>query len=498
MGGNVSTYQQDHAGELRKLLGQREGPKVGQGDLEDLVREIQSQCPWYPQQGSLKPSDWDKIGQTLHAEPRAAIHHLLLWQQCAEAISCLRVPDNCSPLLAPVINPVLNPPETRYPQLTLPAPLSHVSDLKTSLIPPSAPPDPDANSTNCQPSVADFSQPHSLGGMMIPQAIQEARRSGVLTLQDMTEFEGTLPPTRHIQAYPVTQGVNAQGVAIQQWEPLPFGVIRELNKAVRESGIQSTYVMGMIEGIGVGYTMAPQDWKDLMRMILSPSQYVVWDMEYRLAATAAGTAAMIPDQIYGSGAFAGVAAQSQLPAVTFDVISQCIQRAFRRVPVNNKPTKSFTDVKQEPAEAYHQFIDRLKEAIARQIDSPAAQVELLKKLAFEQANIDCKKVLTTVIHRQNYELADMIQACMEVGTQTHTMTLLAGALRTGSRPSGNCYNCQKPGHFKKDCKAPGGGAHKGTKPSKLCPRCKKGYHWATHCRTNPVNPSQKASDNKGN
>ncbi|XP_044865261.1 endogenous retrovirus group K member 21 Gag polyprotein-like isoform X3 [Mauremys mutica] len=107
----------------------------------------------------------------------------------------------------------------------------------------------------------------------------------------------------------------------------------------------------------------------------------------------------------------------------------CIQRAFRRVPASGKPLRSFTNVKQQATEPYHHFVDRLKEAVQRQIDNPDAQVELLLRLAYEQSNADCRKILQTIIHRPNYTLADMLQACAEVGTQTHAMALLAGAIR---------------------------------------------------------------------
>uniref|UniRef100_A0A670XZ21 CCHC-type domain-containing protein n=1 Tax=Pseudonaja textilis TaxID=8673 RepID=A0A670XZ21_PSETE len=53
----------------------------------------------------------------------------------------------------------------------------------------------------------------------------------------------------------------------------------------------------------------------------------------------------------------------------------------------------------------------------------------------------------------------------------------------------NCFNCGKPGHFKSQCRSPGGGsAPKGrgpppssVKPKTVCPRCRKGFHWASQC-----------------
>ena len=302
---------------------------------------------------------------------------------------------------------------------------------------------------------------------------------------------------------PVGEGDNRR--IPLNWNPLPYSVLRELNKALKENGLQSTYFSGMIEGIANGYKMLPQDWKDLMRMLVSPAQYVVWDSEFKAAALAGATAAVTAEQAYGAGAFAGIEAQMQLTDDHILATWLCISRALKRVPNAGKPLKSFSAIKQGHDEPYTGFIDRLKDAIFRQLDNIEAQAELLKKLGYENANTECKKVLQQVIHRQGYELADMITACVDIGSKTHEMSLLAAAMQRGrngqnsGRKTGTCFNCKKYGHFKNECRAPGGGAYKGggqnggnNKPSKKCPKCHKGYHWGNQCR------SQQAEEKSGN
>ncbi|CAI5768957.1 retrovirus group K member 113 Gag polyproteinpolyprotein-like-like [Podarcis lilfordi] len=272
------------------------------------------------------------------------------------------------------------------------------------------------------------------------------------------------------------------------YEMLPYSILKELRKAITDSGLKSSYVLGMLEGIATGYTMLPQDWKDLMRMLLSPAQYVVFESEFKHSAVALADPQHSANQLFGAGPYDNIPAQAQLTPLHFSRTATCVQRAFRKVPVSGQPLSSFVNIKQQHSEPYHQFIDRLKESITRQIDDTTAQNELMKKLAFENANTDCKKALQSIIHRPKYGLADMIQTCADVGSQSHAMSLLAGAIQAGNKPTGNCFNCKRPGHFAKQCRAPGGGANRNgeankAKPSKKCPKCGKGYHWANQCRS---------------
>ncbi|CAI5768959.1 retrovirus group K member 113 Gag polyproteinpolyprotein-like-like [Podarcis lilfordi] len=232
----------------------------------------------------------------------------------------------------------------------------------------------------------------------------------------------------------------------------------------------------MLEGIATGYTMLPQDWKDLMRVLLFPARYVVFESEFKHSAVALADPQHSANQLFGAGPYDNIPAQAQLTPLHFSRTVTCVQRAFRKVPVSGQPLSSFVNIKQQHSEPYHQFIDRLKESIIRQIDDTTAQNELMKKLAFENANTDCKKALHSIIHRPKYGLADMIQTCADVGSQSHAMSLLAGAIQAGNKPTGNCFNCKRPGHFAKQCRAPGGGANRNgeankAKPSKKCPKC---------------------------
>ncbi|CAI5795825.1 endogenous retrovirus group K member 11 Pol protein-like [Podarcis lilfordi] len=171
-------------------------------------------------------------------------------------------------------------------------------------------------------------------------------------------------------------------------------------------------------------------------MLLSPAQYVVFESEFKHSASALSDPQHTANELYGAGQYADITAQATLTPVHFSRTATCVQRAFRKVPVSGQPLNSFVNIKQQHSEPYHQFIDRLKESVTRQIDNTTAQNELMKKLAFENANTDCKKALQSIIHRPKYDLADMIQACADVGSQSHAMSLLAGAFQATNIPTG--------------------------------------------------------------
>ncbi|KAJ6651349.1 hypothetical protein lerEdw1_021054 [Lerista edwardsae] len=85
MGNRLTQSQREHVEELRFLTQKSEYP-VCSSDLRDLVTEIGEKCEFYLQRGTLKIGDWERIGQTLHQEPRADMHILQAWHKCQHAV----------------------------------------------------------------------------------------------------------------------------------------------------------------------------------------------------------------------------------------------------------------------------------------------------------------------------------------------------------------------------------------------------------------------------
>ncbi|KAG8140496.1 hypothetical protein E2320_003189 [Naja naja] len=178
------------------------------------------------------------------------------------------------------------------------------------------------------------------GSSAIQAGFKEAQEKGELTAEELTEG---------LNAFPVQEQVDAQGQIQYEWTPLPYTVLRELRKSISETGLRSTFTQGILEGISNAYHLIPQDWKDMMRMLLTPVQYVVWDSEYQRYAIQAGNnwGAYIPDQLYGAGAFSNLQQQATgIPAAAYPAIGCCVLHAFKKVPVTGKPSKSFSTIKQ--------------------------------------------------------------------------------------------------------------------------------------------------------
>jgi hypothetical protein len=60
-----------------------------------------------------------------------------------------------------------------------------------------------------------------------------------------------------------------------------------------------------------------------------------------------------------------------------------------------------------------QFVEKLQNAVMRQIDNMEAQNVLTLQLTYENANEDCKMA---PLKYQNPNIADMISACQNLGT----------------------------------------------------------------------------------
>lgn len=495
MGGKLSKQQTAHLKELRELTdssskissnGGTTLPRLKDKELIGLLSYIWKECPSYPAKGSLKISTWTKLGEHFHAAPRAPVQILTAWRVVMECLMIHHKFDTQKPaeIVPPPYDSVATSPAKLYPALT----------GATCPCPDKSP-----AASDTPPNVNP-----QRGGHII-RAMQIARQSGQLSAEELETC--TMFPVTWV----VPAGADADAPAQPVHTHVDYKHIKEIKNAVRDYGLQSRYVSGLLNSLCNGLTeMLLADWRSLFGMILTPAQYVIWNSEYDKQAVIAINAGLpqnvTADHIQGTGTAITIAQQQNSDRAAFPIIKNCAFAALRKVDDNQgKPLLTFTKIVQAPTEDYSSFVSRLQLALERQIDNADARGELCMKLAYENANSDCQKVLQPIANKPGVVLADFLQACRIVGTTSHQMAALASAITTSllppssssplpqdvlpvARPAGNCFNCGKPGHFKSQCRAPGGGANRNSlqqtaKPKTVCPKCKKGFHWANQCRS---------------
>lgn len=107
------------------------------------------------------------------------------------------------------------------------------------------------------------------------------------------------------------------------------------------------------------------------------------------------TALMI-DHLAGEGSHSDPVGQTHIPSEALEGITEAVHSTFLNVPDAVTPQKVFTYVKQGLVEPYMQFNGCLKQALKRQIENDIAREVLLLKLAAENANENCKKLLKSL------------------------------------------------------------------------------------------------------
>uniref|UniRef100_A0A670ZGB2 dUTPase-like domain-containing protein n=1 Tax=Pseudonaja textilis TaxID=8673 RepID=A0A670ZGB2_PSETE len=181
--------------------------------------------------------------------------------------------------------PLLAPPEEGLPPY-------HA----VRFLPPTAPPDKSRGLSGTENTLSeDKSLPLRVQVDAVTAAIQEATNRGELSGDDLVEF-GV-----EIQLNPVEIGVDAALNPQRVWKPLALRILKEIKQAAKEYGVRSPYTQALLEAVGYGNKMIPADWKALLKMILTPAQYLVLDQKWRQLAIQRGTANVTPDQLYGAG-----------------------------------------------------------------------------------------------------------------------------------------------------------------------------------------------------
>ncbi|XP_014116969.1 PREDICTED: endogenous retrovirus group K member 18 Pol protein-like [Pseudopodoces humilis] len=271
----------------------------------------------------------------------------------------------------------------------------------------------------------NFTQlPQSQNFPMIPQILIKKPQRSIWTLPQR-EGGGTGAPgnIEDIAVLPVRSGIRED---VPRWEPIDGSLLKDLLDAVEKRGLGSLYFKQLLRGLFRSHEMIPYDCKYIAIAIFTDSQHMLWNKKWREALQE------LRDK-YARGPYAHITVaqmagdipyhkpESQMtdlpPEVLRDII-EAAEKTLLQIQPSGPSEGIYTEIRQSPSEPFTTFVDRLTQAIDRQVMDENVKPHLLQGLAFANANAECRRIISALPGYPAIE--EMIEAC--------TNTLIAKAI----------------------------------------------------------------------
>ncbi|KAJ7410054.1 hypothetical protein BTVI_54321 [Pitangus sulphuratus] len=117
------------------------------------------------------------------------------------------------------------------------------------------------------------------------------------------------------------------------------------------------------------------------------------------------------NMMFGTGPFSSNHVQATIPLNELQRSKSLAFDAIRNIVEASEVTQSYTQIRQKPTEPFLDFAERLKDVLAKQFKFPEAHDSMFQKLAIEQVNEDCQRILRTL---KDPTPMDMVKACRDV------------------------------------------------------------------------------------
>ncbi|XP_042549017.1 endogenous retrovirus group K member 6 Gag polyprotein-like isoform X2 [Dipodomys spectabilis] len=302
------------------------------------------------------------------------------------------------------------------------------------------------------------------------------------------------------------EGGERMVIRAQKYHRLKFTHIKELKSAVSLYGPTAPFTISLLESLSEDW-LTVNDWAMLTEATLTRGDFLLWKADYgercqdiarRNTSVGGHSKSWTIEKLMGNKPFDTNEKQAKFPSGLLVQIQHAALKAWKSLPSQGSAVTSLAKVRQGPHESYSEFIGCLTEAAERLMGKEETDSELIKHLAFENANSASQAALHP--HRHSHccdkAITDFIRLCSDVDPALRKIGLAIGAALkdfTQSQKPKTCFNCKQPGHFSKVCTAL---KTEKPPPPSLCPRCKRGKHWASECRSktdiqgNPLPPKR--------
>lgn len=218
----------------------------------------------------------------------------------------------------------------------------------------------------------------------------------------------------------------------------------------KDYGRHSSFFRG-----GFSTTTVPADLKQLVDSLTEPTEYQMWLINWKkllknILPTLLNNTATATDNngnpislkhLIGEGTWeTGPTQAADIPALVLDQIKAAAKRAFFQMQPSD-PLPPYSTIFQSPNEIYCSFIGKLTKAVELQVRRKNARQEVLKEMAFSNANDICKAAIITLPHDPAPTLQDMLQVCNEKVSKMDYRNLRKTA--TWETNTGQSHHCSE-------------------------------------------------------
>ncbi|XP_071304702.1 endogenous retrovirus group K member 5 Gag polyprotein-like [Agelaius tricolor] len=275
--------------------------------------------------------------------------------------------------------------------------------------------------------------------------------------------------------------------------------MKELCKAQKEFGRESEYFRGILQATLSEAAVTPADLRRVFSCFLNPTEQVLWEGAWRKeilrilpslwdspnSGLDADGGVLSVDHLLGTGNWADGPSQARaIPLEALQQTAKAAEKAFLGLRAA-APQVPYSRVLQGAEEPFLEFVERLRKSINYQVEGESVRAELLKEVAFLNANPACRDAINSLPLEPPPALRAMLEVCGKkvlVPSSAGTPQVINSRPKQPFRPSvaaveetpsPDCCPASRP--------SPQPALPTSTQPAAPCHLCGKIGHWMPQC-----------------